>query len=628
MAKTFDLSVIFNVINRASAPIDKIGKSFARLTNQVQKASAKLQGFGTKMKAFGQKTKALGKNLAARLSLPIVGFAALVGKTVVGFDQAMNKVQAVTGATGKTFEKLEARARSLGETTQFSASEAAEAMTFLGMAGLSTEQIYDSLPGVLQLAAAGGLDLASAADIATNVMSSMGKEVKDLSHINDVLAKTANSANTDVRQLAEALRPVAGISSSLGVSLEETAALLGKLADSGEKGGAAGTFLMNAMLAVIKPTNKARNAFERMGIDLTNFVDDSGKLKNFSGLMEIIQNKGAKAADVYDAFGVRGARAVLNLTKKGKNLKDFTQALVDSGGAADKAAKAMMKGLPGAVKSLQSAFEGFMLSLAKSGIGEFFEKVMLNVAGFFRGLSKTNPAILNMVVVVAGLVAALGPLLIVVGSLTAAWGALSAVSWPVIAGIVLVAGAIALVLRFGHPFLALIGLLTIAMLTLTSVSAPFTLIIAAIAAGAYLIIRNWTPISDFFVGIWTDFVDMAKFAWDAFTDMVEVMDPIGLLANVWNGVSDFFAGVWGDVLSSIPEPLKNIFGLGGGAKVDVSGAISKDAKSLNETDVKIKLDVPAGMTGTVISKKQKGENSKVGVKLNNVFAGPTLAGVQ
>jgi TP901 family phage tail tape measure protein len=370
-SEKFDFSVIFRVINKATAPLSKVGTAFGKVGVGVKKMTREMK----RARAETKKTQAAMKGMGGALGGMGLGrFAGVAGATLfakstfdatLSFQESMNKVVAITGATGDSFDKLSAQAKKLGATTQFSASESAQAMTFLGMAGLNTKQIMDAMPGTLQLAAAGGLELATAADIATNVMTATGKSAADLAHINDVLAKTATSSNTDIMQMAEALRNVAPMGTQAGVSLEQMSAMIGKMADAGERGGAAGTFMMNAFLAMIKPNKAMIDLMGELGTNIGEFVDESGKIKNFDILMKKIQKKGVNTGKIFKAFGIRGAKAVGLLTAKGKDLKDFTEVLKNSDGTAQKMADTMMRGLPGAVKTLKSAFEGFQLSLTE-----------------------------------------------------------------------------------------------------------------------------------------------------------------------------------------------------------------------------------------------------------------------
>ena len=431
--KNYSIKATVEVAEKAVRPLKKVGTAFKKVSDSLKKAGKNLSNFAAKvgpgfkklsdnldktskkLSNVGKKMDGIGKNLSTKVTLPIVALGAVAINTRRKFEQSMNKVAAVTQATGEQFKSMEKLAMDLGRTTQFSASEAADAMSFLGMAGLSTEKIMEALPGTLQLAAAGGLDLASAADIATNVMTSMGMGVQDLTHINDVLATAQARANTNVYELAEAMRPVAGTASTLGVSIEELTAMLGKMADSGEKGGIAGTLLRNAMLALVKPTDNARKALAKYGININDFVTKGGQLKNFSGLIERLQKTSMTTGEVFQIFGERGARAILNLQKQGKNLKEFTKELKNSDGTAQEMADTMMKGLPGAMKRLASAWEGLMLKLTAGDVGTFINKLINRVVKLINWFSNLDPAILKVIVTLAGIVAVVGPILFIVG---------------------------------------------------------------------------------------------------------------------------------------------------------------------------------------------------------------------
>jgi len=411
VAKTFQISAVFKVIDQFSAPFQKMGRSIGNLLPPMKKVEKSLKKMG---KGMGD----VGKKMSTRLTAPIAAFGALTIKTTRDFQESMNKVSAITEAVGEDYEKLSNLAKELGASTQFSASQAADAMTFLGMAGLSTKDVMEALPGTLELAAAGGLELAQAADIATNIMTSMGKEAKDLGTINNILAKTASSANTNIEQLAEAMLPVAPIAQKLGIELPQMSAMLGKMADQGVRGGRAGTFLRNALLSVVNPSGKLISVFKKLQINVKDFVTKGGKIKNFEVLIKQLSDRGATAGDIMQAFGERGGQAIALLTAEGKSAKDiatFTKQIIGAKTAAADMADTMKKGLPGALKELSSSFEGLQLSIAESGFGKFVEGLTRDLAGLLRNMSKTNPEFISFVTVLLGVAAAIGPILIGVG---------------------------------------------------------------------------------------------------------------------------------------------------------------------------------------------------------------------
>lgn len=197
-----------------------LGLDTAAFQDGLSSATKSLQKTGRQM----QRT---GKAMTKAITVPVAGFGALIAKTAGDFEASMNQVGAVSGATGNQLDELRKTARDLGATTQFSASEAADAMKFLSMAGFDANQTIEALPGTLQLAAAASLDLGDAADIVSNILSGYGIQVEELSRVNDVLVKTFTSANTDLRQLGEAMKYAGPVASAAGVQFEEAAAAIG-----------------------------------------------------------------------------------------------------------------------------------------------------------------------------------------------------------------------------------------------------------------------------------------------------------------------------------------------------------------------------------------------------------------
>ena len=402
----FSVSWVYQIIDRYSRPMQKIRKRTIAATKSMDRARKSVDKFGSRM---------LNAQSGIASFAGILGGAVVLG-TVNKFETSMNKLGAVALATDDVMSQFRETAKRLGATTQFSASQAAEGMIFLKMAGLDANKVMEALPGTLQLAAAGGLDLGTAADIATNVLAQMGLGVKDLTRVNDVLATVQSKANTDILQAAGAMGKVGSSASSLGVSLEETTALIGMMASAGLKGGEAGTLLRNAFKSLVVVTPKATKTLRKLRIDLRNFVTPAGKIKNFSKIIDRLSESGATTADIFNIFGERGMRSIQALQKFGTPaIIALTKALEESGGAAQKMADIQMKGLPGVIKLMASAWEAVQIALFESGLADLLVAIFKRIANLFTVLTKTNPVILKLVGIAGLLMITLGPLLMMLG---------------------------------------------------------------------------------------------------------------------------------------------------------------------------------------------------------------------
>ena len=434
-----------NEVNQYSSSLDKIVKnnkqivqSNKQVINSNRKTSESFKSSKDKLYGFGMRATTARSAIAGLAGSLGLGMA--VNKSVE-FQESMNKLNAVTLASEKQLNSMRKAAMELGSTTQFTAGQAADGMTFLAMAGLDTNQVLQAIPGTLQLAAAGGIDLATAADIATNVLAQMGLGVQDLTRVNDVLAKVQSKANTDILQAAEAMKNVGTAANGVGMSIEQTTAMIGALANAGVKGGEAGTLLRNALLRTVNPSKKALGSLQKLGIDLRNFVTPDGKIKDFTKLLDVLQKKNASTAELFTIFEERGGRAIQALLTQGKPAIDqLTKSLENSGGTAERMAKIQMKGLPGAIKSLKSAVEGLILTITGSNIGEFLEKIINKITGFVRSMTQLNPQLLTLIGVVASFVAILAPALFLVGMMAVG---LSALMSPITLIVVGIAGLIA-----------------------------------------------------------------------------------------------------------------------------------------------------------------------------------------
>ena len=405
---------------------ERIGEGFveARLdTSRLDRDAEEMQrSLQARFDRVGQRMQQTGRTLTRRVTAPVVALGTAIVRTAASFEQSMNRVGALTGATGSEFDRLNERAQELGRTTQFSASQAADGMGFLAQAGFETNEIYDAMPGVLNLAAAGQLELAESADIASNVLQGMNMDVSELDRLMDVMAATATSSNTDIRQLGDALSFVAPIAAGAGVELEEIAAAIGLMGDAGIQSTRAGTSLRMAISQMINPTAAAADALDRLGV---NTQDAEGNMLPLHDIMRQLEDSGASTADMMTIFGQRAGPAMQALLAQGSDaLQTFTGDLEDSGGTAERIAERQMEGLNGALARMRSATEGAAIAIAESGLLDMLARGAERVANWFQRLAETNPAVLRFGVLLAGVAAAAGPVMWIIGSMLRPFGQL------------------------------------------------------------------------------------------------------------------------------------------------------------------------------------------------------------
>src|SRR5690625_641875 len=316
----------------------------------------------------------------------------------------MNRVSAISGATGSALDKMRAQARQLGAETQFSASQAADAMTFLAMAGFETNQIMGAMPSVLNLAAAAQLDMASSADIASNIMAGFGMTAKELEGAVDVLAKAFTSSNTDLVQLGDAMKMVGPVASGFGIQFEEAAAAVGILSDAGLQGTMAGTGLRRILTVIATES-------EKLGIKA---YDTAGNMLPLVDTIQQIQDAGITASEAMEIFGDRAGPAIQVLLSRGSTeLQRLTTNLENAGGTAQQIADKQMEGLNGAILELRSAFEELQLAIADSGLIDFATSLVKRVTDLLRPAGSLNKEFLRSVTVFGAVVAAAGPVLLV-----------------------------------------------------------------------------------------------------------------------------------------------------------------------------------------------------------------------
>ena len=288
-------------------------------------------------------------------------------KTGMDFEAQMSRVKAISGATGEEFAKLKEQAKQLGANTAFSATEAAEGMENLASAGFSTSEIIAAMPGMLDLAASSGEDLASSADIAASTLRGFGLEASSAGHVADVLAKNAAATNAAVVDTGEAMKYVAPVAKTMGIEFEETAAAIGIMADAGIKGSQAGTTLRGALSRIAKPTKAMQETMDSLGL---SFYDSNGKMKSLADITEMLETKMSGLTDeqknqaLVTLFGQESLSGMMALMDRGSGeVRKLTDEYKNCDGSAKDMAKTMQDNLSGAVEEFGGSVESLGIEI-------------------------------------------------------------------------------------------------------------------------------------------------------------------------------------------------------------------------------------------------------------------------
>ena len=374
---TEKLNIRVTLKNAAKRGLSGLFKDLKQLDKQSRKA------------AFGMKT----------LYAQMAAFSALIGggflfgkslKTFADFDDNMRAAAAVTHATTQELNEMKAAAILMGKTTRYTAKNAAEALKFLGMAGFSATQSVKALPGVLNLAAAGSLDLGTAADITTNILTGFGLEVDRLDRVNDVLVQTFTSSNVNLVEFSEAFKMVGPLAKGVGADFEDLSAAVGSLGNAGIKGTMAGTALKNAIDALLAPSAEEAKLFqklkERLGGVSLQIKDSHGDFIGFKKILEQLEKAGLRGDEALQAFGLRAGPAMTALLNQGSAALDkLTEKLRNSGGVASDIAQQMEAGIGGEFRRTISVLESFQITLGDA-FGPEVQTVLIAFQQYLNGI--------------------------------------------------------------------------------------------------------------------------------------------------------------------------------------------------------------------------------------------------
>jgi TP901 family phage tail tape measure protein len=424
-----------------------------------------------------------------------IGAAMFTGPIMAAanFEQAMAKVGAISRASDADLKQMTATARELGAKTNWSASQAAEGMQYLSMAGFSAQDSIKSMPGMLNLASAGGIDLGAAADIASNILSGFNLEAAEMGRLGDVLTNTFTSSNTDLNMLGETMKYVAPVAAATGVSLEQAAAMAGKLGDAGIQASQAGTSMRAIINRLAAPTGKSAKVLEQLGI---NTLDASGNLRDLPAILKDLDKamagfgSGTRAEMTSTIFGLEAASAAtVLLNQAGKdNLQNYAETLKETGSAA-RVAKEQNDTFFGATKRLGSALESAGITLGSKLLPPLAAaaEAMAGVIGKVVTASEQYPALTKVVV---------GATFAVVGFKIAALAGAYAMTF--FKGALLKTRLAAL--KVGGVLKA-VGL-GIRALGLAVAANPIGLVIGAIGLAAAALLSQWQPVQTFFLNMW------------------------------------------------------------------------------------------------------------------------------
>ena len=409
----------------ANAELQRLNAELRNTPNQLQALGKDWQAAGQKIEAVGKKVESVGKGLTTHVTAPIMAVGMAAVKVTSDFDSSMSKVKAVSGATGSEFEALRNKAREMGATTQFSASEAAEAMNYMAMAGWKTEEMMSGIGGIMSLAAASGEDLATTSDIVTDALTAFGKSAGDAGELADIMAAASSNANTNVSMMGETFKYAAPVAGALGISMQDTAIAVGLMANAGIKASQAGTTLRGGLSRLVGPTKQVKDAMNKYGIEVEKNADGSVNLretmkslrKRMGQLSETEQTAAAKA--IFGANAYAGWLAVINGSDK--DFDKLTKAVDNSAGTAERMAKTMQDNLGGQLKILKSEMEELGISLGDVMMPKLREGVKW-VQDLVDKFNQMSTAEKEQIVKMAAVAAAIGPVVTVGGKLISTVG--------------------------------------------------------------------------------------------------------------------------------------------------------------------------------------------------------------
>lgn len=514
--------------------------------NEADSASKNIASkLGKDFLSGGKTLTSVGTTLTKNVTVPIVGIGTTAVTASSNFESAMSKVSAISGAAGSDLDKLNKKAQEMGAKTKFSATESAEAFTYMAMAGWKTEDMLSGINGIMSLAAADGLDLATTSDIVTDALTAFGLSASDSGHFADVLAKASSNANTNVSMLGESFKYAAPVAGALGYSAEDTAIALGLMANAGIKGSQGGTALRGSLTRLIKPTDDAAALMEQYGLSMTNA---DGSMKSLGEVMNMLRDKlgglteaeqAQATAQIFGQEAMSGMLAIINASDS--DYAKLTDAIYNADGAAQQMADTMLDNLSGQLTLLKSALEGLAIQFSEI-LMPYIEQFVGWLQSIVQKLQELTPEQKEQIAKWAAIAAAIGPVIVVVGKLITGIG-----------GVISAFGKIPAVISSAK------ATFTAVSAAIGGISAPVVAVVAVIGVLVAAFVNLWKTNEEFrnnITAIW----DQVKATFDELASgIVERLNRLGfdfenigeVLKAVWEGFCNLLAPVFEGAFQNI-----------------------------------------------------------------------------
>lgn len=567
---------------QASTAIDQQKTKLKQLHEQQQRlqrlkdTGAKIHGAGMSVAAHGAGAAYGGANLARRAG-------AMLG-VGMEFDATMSRVQALARLDkgSEQMAALRAQAKKLGAETMFSATDAAQGQAFLAMAGFSPESIMAAMPGLLDMALAGDMDLGRTADIASNILGGFKLDASQMGNVSDILTKAFTTSNVSLEMLGDTMKYVGPVAAAAGMSLEESAAMAGLLGNVGIQSSQAGTTLRSMMLRLSAPTGKAGKALDELGVKAR---DSQGNVRNMIEVLGDVATatKGMGSGEQLEylkrIFGEEPAAGMAELLSKAgdEGIEKYLDIIRDHQGAAGTTAAAIADNLKGDLDELSSAWEGLQVEFFDQNSGALRElaQQVTQVLDRINVWIQDNPELVASIAKWAAITLAV---VTVLGALAATIGT----------GMMMLGGLIKLFVALGPLVGLLKGLATGFMLLGKALLLnPIGLAITLIATAGYLLWRNWDGVVGGLKALWADLANAAGRAWQWIKDTTVATGQAianfflnwtlaGLIYKHWDGIMawmgqlpDRFMAIGGQIMQGLVSGIKNA---GGALKGAVVGA--------------------------------------------------------